>query len=394
MKIAILIDRLNVGGVEKIALEEVIALRKAGHDAYLVVLRRKAVANNAFPELTKKVPVIYLDDRLPPIARISFTIPLFQFFSSFHLTYTYLIPRTIKKGEFDYIIVHGTYTAMTAARIARRHGIPFSTFIWDPASYILERVYRNKWPNIIYVPLHYFAHSLDKYLIKATDSVLVGGPAHDAFIRKISKDKRIHTIYPSVHPAKSISHKEGYALVVTAWKEGKNPEYLIDVAKALPGLKIKMAGRWVDPNYQATFEQLLHAEGVSKQIEVIGEVSEHQLAELYAKAMVLLQTNDDRGFGMPALEAAAQGTSFIIPQGQGVCELFTDKKEGFYTKEKDTATITKLLRAFIEDSQLASDMGSDALQTVKIGHSWSNHSKKLISIIKEERARNPNIMQR
>ena len=67
MKIGVLIDRLNVGGVEKIAIEEVRALIEAGHDAYLVVLRRKAVVENAFPDLLKDVPVIYLDDRLPSI---------------------------------------------------------------------------------------------------------------------------------------------------------------------------------------------------------------------------------------------------------------------------------------------------------------------------------------
>ena len=82
MKIGILIDRLNVGGVEKIAIEQVRSLREEKVDAYLVILRRKAVVSNAFPELLKKIPIIYLDDRLPEILRFSFKFPVFYFFSS------------------------------------------------------------------------------------------------------------------------------------------------------------------------------------------------------------------------------------------------------------------------------------------------------------------------
>lgn len=384
MKIGILIDRLNVGGVEKIALEQVRSLQAAGHEASLVVLRRKAVTENAFPELTQDLPIVYLDDRLPSFARISFNMPLFQFFSLFHLTYPFLIPRIVKEDEFDYLIVHGTYTAMTAAAIARRRSIHFSTFIWDPASYILERVYKSRWPAIIYTPLHYLAHHLDKRLITATDSVLVGGSAHNDFIHASSPNKRIHTIYPAVHPASSQSQKEDYALVITAWKEGKNPEYLIDIAKALPSLHIKMAGKWIDPIYQENFMARLKAEGVEQQIEIIGGVSESELTALYANALVLLQTNDDRGFGMPALEAAAQGTTFIIPEGQGVCELFTDGLDGFYTKEKDTLIIVDRLRSLLVNRELAMKMGANALETVNRGHSWDKHAQKLIAIIQEE----------
>ena len=118
-KIAILIDRLNVGGVEKIAIEEVKALIEEGEDAYLVILRRKGVINHAFKDLREGVPTIYLDDRLPLFLKFSFRFPVFHFFSFFHLSYPFLIPLVIKKKEFDYIIVHGTYTAFTAVALKK-----------------------------------------------------------------------------------------------------------------------------------------------------------------------------------------------------------------------------------------------------------------------------------
>ena len=387
MKIGVLIDRLNVGGVEKIAIEEVRALIEAGHDAHLVVLRRKAVVENAFPDLLKDVPVIYLDERLPSIFRFSFVFPLFFFFSLFHLTYPLLLPFKVKRNEFDYLIVHGTYTIFTAIQLKKRRQIPFSGFVWDPASYLMQRVYKPKIPHLVYTVLLPIARTLDKHVIRAMNSVLVGGTAHNSFIKQADPDAKIDVVYPSVHPTQRPANKDEYVFVMTAWKEGKHPEYLIELAKNLPSLRIKMGGKWIDPDYRARFETMLKEAKVTSSIEVLGSLDEQELARLYRKALVVLQTNDDRGFGMPALEAAAQGTTFIIPKGQGVCDLFTDGVHGFYTKEKDTKTIVKKLQALISNPKMAGEMGKKALKEVKAHYSWKIHAQQLVDIIQRNCAK-------
>ncbi|MDB5179799.1 MAG: hypothetical protein JWN12_431 [Candidatus Saccharibacteria bacterium] len=383
MKIGILIDRLNVGGVEKIAIEQVLSLRQAGQDAYLVVLRKKAVVANAFPDLLKDVPIIYLDERLPKLLKGSFTFPGFHFFSLFHLTYALFLPFVIKRHEFEYIIAHGTYTSLSAATISSRKKIQFSSFIWDPASYILSRVYTGKFLSPILSLLKRVATAFDTYLIKKMDHVLVGGKAHNAFIESVVPGKSIEVIYPSVHPANKQSRKKDYILMVTAWKDGKHPEYILDIVQRIPNVHIKMVGKWIDPQYRKGFERLIKQHKLEKQIDVVGEVNEKQLSKFYADARVLLQTNDDRGFGMPAMEAAAHGTTFVIPKGQGVGELFTNEIHGFYTKENDTEKIVQLLEKLINDKELATNLGQSAMGVVKDNYSWQKHADKLISVIKE-----------
>lgn len=383
MKIGILIDRLNFGGVEKIAIEQTRALIEIGVDAELVVLREKAVVENAFIDLRKNLPIRYLDSKIPKILKFSFKIPLFSFFSFFHISYPYIIPRFLKKNEYDYLIVHGTYTSMTAKSIKKRLGISYSAFIWDPSSYILERVYQPKWPRIVYSPLHYFAKILDIKLIKSMDSVLVGGSAHNGFIKNIDKNKDITTIYPSVRKSKSKYKKKDYFLAVTAWKDGKNPEYLIELAQKIPELKIKMAGKWLDSGYQASFTNLIKNANLQKQIEILGEVTEKQLEKLYGEAFVVIQTNDDRGFGMPALEGANQGTTFIIPKGQGVCELFTDTKDGFYTNERDTKQITTLINNLLRNPDEAYKLGQNAKSKVMKNYTWEKHAEKLLEVARK-----------
>lgn len=382
MKIGVVIDRLNVGGVEKIAIEEVIALRKLGNDASLVVLREQAVVENAFPDLLRNVPVLCLDQRLPRVLRFSFRFPVFSFFSSFHLTYPLFLPFVLRRKEFDYFIVHGTYTAISATTIKKCKGIGFSAFIWDPASYILGRVYSGKFLRPVLWLLTKLAVSLDRFLINNMDSVLVGGTAHNEFIHAMNQKKPIKVIYPSVHPTAKPLSKSNYILVVTAWKQGKNPEYLLDIARELPMAHFKIAGKWLDPAYRQEFEQQVKRHGLEQQIEIVGEVSEAELTKLYSHARALLQTNDDRGFGLPALEAAGQGTTFIIPEGQGVCNLFINEREGYYTKEKDTPAILTYLKPLLADESLAAQKGRLAWRKVKDNYSWQEHAKELMKVAK------------
>ncbi len=382
MKVAILIDRHNVGGVEKIAIEQVKALRRIGVDATLLVLTQNALIKGAFKDLLKGVPVVFLDKRLPKFLRFSFKFPVFHFFSFFHLSYPLLVPWVIKKDEFDYIIPHGTFTTFSAVSIRLIKGIPYSSFIWDPIGYILGRVYKDSFHPFLLKILLGLALILDKMVVWWADAVLVGGKVHNRYFNKLKKKIQIAVIPPAVHPAKSIAKKkQDYVLMVTAWKRGKNPDYIFEIVKKIPDIKIKMVGKWLDPAYKKEFAQKVKKNGLSQNIEVVGAATEKELSSYYKKALVLLQTNDDRGFGMPALEAAAHGTTFIIPKGQGVCDLFTHNKHGFYTTEKDTKTIVKILKDLLNKKEKAVFFGIEAYNQVKSNYSWEQHAKKIISQI-------------
>ena len=114
---------------------------------------------------------------------------------------------------------------------------------------------------------------------------------------------------------------------------------------------------------------------------MVGEVSEKVLGEYYSKALVLLQTNDDKGFGMPALEAASCGTTFIVPKGQGVCNHFINEVDGFYTNEKDTEAIIDYLSLLMKNNKLAMRMGIHAFNSVGENYTWKNHARSLINIV-------------
>lgn len=379
LRIGVLIDRVWLGGVEKIAINQVKALREIGAEAALLVLRRENV--DFFAKELKEIPVIYLDDKLPRILKFSFKFPFFSFFSFFHLTYPFFIPSVLK--DFDTIISHGTYTSLTALSIKKTKKVKLVLVMWDPAGYILKKAYNSgplKWLSPLLVPL---ANWLDKRLVKGADMTMVGGSGHDVYLKDLGA-RSIFKNPPGVYPAKELpKERENFILSVTAWKQGKQPEYHFELMKSLPNYNLIMAGAWIPAAYQKEFQRGLEQQGLEKQIRLTGELSESELNDYYRKARVFLQTNDDRGFGLAALEAAAQGCPFVIPDGQGVCELFAAGEEGFFTKERDTQVILKHLNALLSDQKLAESMGAKAWDKVVKNYSWKKHAEKILKEVEE-----------
>src|SRR5205814_1176994 len=125
LKIGVMIDRIIVGGVEKIAIEEVAAFRKAGYDATLLVLSRNYPDPKAFKDQLKDIPIIHLEDRIPKFLRFSFKFPFFNFFSFFHLTYPIYLPFVVRKREFDFIVSQNPYTSFTALSLSKFRKIPY-----------------------------------------------------------------------------------------------------------------------------------------------------------------------------------------------------------------------------------------------------------------------------
>ena len=379
-KIGIMIDFLNFGGVEKVAVNQVFALNKIGIDADLLVLRRTKVSDtHPFKKILDQIPIVYLDDKLPKFLKFSFKIPFFSFFSIFHITYPFFIPWVVKTKDYSAVVSHGTYTSFTAFSLKKFKKIPYLMFLWDPIFYILNKRYSYGPINtlkFIFLPIAKF---IDRLLIKNADRIFLAGSAHVDYVNKTNPGK-ITFLYPGVENSpKYNENREDYVISATAWKEGKDPEYLLKVLKELPEAKLVMAGGWYPPEMKDLFMEKVKDSGLLDRVEVTGAVSEERLRKLYSNALVFLHISDDRGFGMGALEAASCGCPFVIPEHQGVGELFDSGSEGFVTKEKDTSKIVSHLRNLLDNPKVAEKMGRRAWEKVNDSYTWEKHAYKLNS---------------
>src|SRR3989338_5883200 len=382
--VSVLIDALHSGGVEKVALNQVLNLNKIGVKSNLVVLRRTDYSNHPFKELIHKVPIVFLDDLLPPILRTSFKVPFFSFLSLYHFSYPILLPFVIAKKELGLVISHGTYTCFSAILFRLTKGVDFYAYIWDPIYYILQKVYLAGPIHIASPILLPVARIVDWVIVKSAKGVLVGGKSHVNYLKSLGA-QNVNIIYPGIEPLKKISTKKNYLVSVTAWKEGKNPEYNLEIISQLTNSRLVMAGSWYPSQLERDFRDQVRKSGLAHQVEVKGKISETDLKRLYSKALVFLQTHDDRGFGLSTLEAASCGTTFVIPEGQGVCELFENGVDGYFLPEHDTTGIVKKLALLLANPSQSKAMGEHAWKKVVANYSWEKHALAIANLIKGER---------
>lgn len=379
MKIGVLIDRLNVGGVEKVAIEQVRALRELGADARLLVLRRESFVEQVLDRLGT-VPVEYLDDRMPSLLKFSFRIPPFYFFSIFHLTYPRLLLPWIKPKEWDYIVSHNSYTSITARRLAKSRDIPYALYVHDPVAYILDRVYLKG--LLRKLPVFGLGRAVDTLLINAASAIFVAGSPHQEYLQQISKRLKVYVVPPGGRLRDNLPAARGeHFLTATAWKEGKQLEDLLQVLAKVGAARLKVAGTWVHNAYRTRIEHLIMELGLQNRVQIVGEVNDQQLADLFAESRASITVNEERGFGLAALDAASNGCTFVIPSTSGAARFFEKDVDGLYFEHGDILGLQHHVTRLLEDERLAYAMGMHAWETVRTKYTWKRQAEFVLNII-------------
>jgi len=196
-------------------------------------------------------------------------------------------------------------------------------------------------------------------------------------------------IFPGVRLRENILlNREPYVISATAWKEGKEPEYILNLAESLESIRFVLAGAWTGKDFQRRFMERARELVAKQRVTILGEVREEELLNLYSRALVFVQAKADVGFGFPALEAAGQGCASVIPTGQGVCDLLKDGRGAFIVNEKDTISIVKILREIAENRGLAITMGLNAWKTAH-DFSFEMHAQKIYDLALEGNGATP-----
>ena len=377
-KIAVFIDQLVLGGVQKTAIEDAKNLKKLGVDVTLLVLMRKGY-DNKFKGFSKGVDIRFLSDSYPFFLKYSIKFPIFSFFSTLHVLSPFLAPFVIKKNEFDIIVSHGTTTCFTAQSIKFTKKIPYLAFIYDPMNYILKVAYQNSSLRLLVPILKPFLKYLEKNLINDSEEVLLVSKFHQDFISKTYKTKT--TILPAAaHIAKKISSSpRNIILASSRWALNKKPDIFLEIAKAVPDAKIVIAGTWSDQDDLIKFKMKVKNNSLEERVKLYQYVSEENLAFFYQKARVFIHPIKE-AFGMGGLEAAANGCPIIIPSGSGLTNYLENNKHGIFIEKLTTPNFIQATKKIWENPKLANKMGASARKRV-LSLSWENHAKELLKLI-------------
>ena len=176
--------------------------------------------------------------------------------------------------------------------------------------------------------------------------------------------------------AQPIEQLGQYFLCVSNRKLHKNEERLM---VAFSRARLSDDVRLVFTGYSTAKLRSLAADlGISKRIVFWGGVDEAFMGRLYAGALALVVPSIYEGFGLPALEAMASGTSVIAANNTALPELIGDA--GIMVDPYSITEIANAIEQLWQDSALRYDLGRKGeLKSVK--YSWDKVACEVSSVL-------------
>ncbi|MBI2595323.1 glycosyltransferase [Candidatus Daviesbacteria bacterium] len=380
-KIAVVIDQILPGGVQKAAIEEVKELNKLGfHATLLILMRRGFEKRNSY--LVANIPHEFLSDRYPKILQSSFKLPIFKFLSSLHLVSPILAPIKVGPKEFDIIISHGTTTSLTIWALCHFRHIPYIAVIHDPMVYILEKVYSETMLRLFFPIIKPIASFLEKHFIQASNLCLVDSTVHANFIKN-SYRVNPTILYLGVNPPKNLPKKRGDKIISFGrWDREKNLDILLELLEQLPQTELIIAGTWSSKHNLTWFRKLIKQKQLQNRVTLITGYKQNELEMICNQARVWIHPHFE-AFSLSALEAASLGIPIIIPKRSGITELFQNNKHGFFPNQISANILKKFVEILLKDERRAYKMGVEAAKLVKLYYTHLQHTLSLVKLIND-----------
>ncbi len=325
MKIAIFHDYLDaIGGGERLVLE---LARQLKADIITTDLNKKNVKKLGYP--TDNIKSLGKNIQFPGLKQIHASI-------KFARTY---------QRKYNYFILSGNWAVFAAKKhqpnIYYIH-TPVRMF-YDSYEYFKSIAGWKKIPFIIWVKVHkYFVENGMKYANKIV--------ANSENVKK--RIKKYHgraakVIYPPIKKYKYIESKDFWISVNRIYPH-KRIDLQIDIFRQLPGERLKIVGGHSKGDNAAGYAKKIST-NLPKNVEMLGEVSEKELEQLYGTCKGLITTSRQEDFGMNALEAMSAGKPVLAVDEGGYKETVINGKTGHLIKKPYKENFVKIIKKFNEN---------------------------------------------
>jgi glycosyltransferase involved in cell wall biosynthesis len=185
-------------------------------------------------------------------------------------------------------------------------------------------------------------------------------------------------------PATPIVRGRPYFLYVGGLSPHKNLPLLLEAMSRLEGPDLVLAGPFAsDRFHRANFDDEIHSRRLEARIEVVSDLPDEGLRDLYAGALALVLPSFDEGFGLPAVEAAAAGAAVVVSSATAPAELLGDSALVF--DPSDAEGLARLLRIVRDDPVRRRDLAARAREKVR-GLSWDATAKAVEQAAEEAAA--------
>jgi len=204
------------------------------------------------------------------------------------------------------------------------------------------------------------------------------------FMSKLYPNKKKYSeIYNGVELKSFNSARKSFAITATKWDQGKNLEFLINIWDNISEkTPLKIVGKFVPEKLRMDYSRMIKDKKLETKVEIIGPVSENQLAKLYSEAIMLVHPCRE-AFGMTILEAWATGCPCVFSTNSGVINITEDQLTNPLPRENNIKDYYSSINYILELNKKEYQNLSRMCYSIASKNSWQNHCKKIIQLIEE-----------
>ena len=168
---------------------------------------------------------------------------------------------------------------------------------------------------------------------------------------------------------------DGSVLAVARLQPLKRLDLLLEAASRTPGLVLRIAGEGPE---RARLEGLAESLGLADRVSFLGQLSEHQLVEAYARCSAVYYGARAEDYGLVTLEAFSSAKPVVTcADSGGPAELVQDGATGYVAEPAPGALAAKLHA--LRQPGVAASLGEAAL-AVAGQHSWPQAVGRLLAV--------------
>lgn len=323
MKIVIFHDYFGaIGGGEKLVL----MLAKQ--------FNADVVTTDLNPESIKKMG--YSDINIISLGKTPKVPPLKQISASLHFAMCDF------SEKYDFFIFSGNW-----AHFAARKHKPNLYYCHTPtrAFYDLYTTFLKRQPIYISIPFRIwvsFHKPLSEYYLSHVCKIATNSKNTAKRIEKYFK-REAEVIYPPVETSKFMCKGYGdFWLSVNRLYPEKRVEIQIEAFRKMPEEKLVVVGGYSEGDHAKSYAENILG-NLPANVQVLGEISEQELLELYSRCRGFICTAMDEDFGMTPVEAMASGKPVIAVNEGGFKETVIHGETGFFVNA-DSESIIKAVK--------------------------------------------------
>jgi phosphatidylinositol alpha-1,6-mannosyltransferase len=391
MKIGVILRIKRPSGPAKISIKEVEYLNKIGVEARLFFSKDSNYYDYFYQDLLRNIPWESIVRGVPAKVCTLFTTPLRVLVPTYLGGGSVIDPFSLllaglKIPKLDMVVCHDIPEGIVGLLLYKLRGIPYVCYTHELISYSVSLL------RISNIGVPKAIHLMEKAVLQNAKRVISQSQhsrknilAYHPFLKN-----KTSVLYPGCEPIKKpLFNKQNYIIAVSRWGLGRDLNdprcrsavFIIDIAKQVnSNITFMLVGSWDSTKDKNAFKKLLRKRGLEKKVELVSNVSERELQQLYMNASMMLHWAIE-GFGMCVLEAMACGCPVITIDGTGAAEIIKNGTQGFIVKNRDPKKYAQCIKLLLENNDLSRRISLEAWKTAQ-SYDWENHTKNLIEFLK------------